>query len=168
MKGTRNDQQFELESEAYICSACGTTMMDSSQSVDFSVKLSDAYRSANGLLTGRQIKVIRGELAMSQQQFAEYLRVGVASIKRWEVGQIQDKAMDELIRIKTDPVYTQRLLQELRSQTHQETVVSNINASMQLSYTSIQRFEKRQPMVIDFSGMTCPDDLEEDQYPLAA
>jgi DNA-binding transcriptional regulator YiaG len=39
---------------------------------------------------------------MSQRQFASYLGVGVASIKRWELGQIQDEAMNNLMVLKTD------------------------------------------------------------------
>jgi hypothetical protein len=39
---------------------------------------------------------------MSQGAFSEYLGTGVASVKRWETGKIQDRAMDELIRLKTD------------------------------------------------------------------
>lgn len=40
---------------------------------------------------------------MSQRDFAAFLGVGVASVKRWEVGLIQDEAMDRLIRLATDP-----------------------------------------------------------------
>jgi hypothetical protein len=39
---------------------------------------------------------------MSQQEYSNYLGVGVASVKRWEAGQVQDRAMDNLIRLKTD------------------------------------------------------------------
>jgi hypothetical protein len=40
---------------------------------------------------------------MSQQEFANFLGVGVASVKRWELGKIQDKLHDDLIRQKTAP-----------------------------------------------------------------
>jgi hypothetical protein len=39
---------------------------------------------------------------MSFRAFAAYLKVGEASPKRWEAGLVQDAAMDELIRVKTD------------------------------------------------------------------
>ena len=38
---------------------------------------------------------------MNQDEFARHLEVGVASVKRWEFGQVQDKAMDLLIRTRT-------------------------------------------------------------------
>jgi hypothetical protein len=37
---------------------------------------------------------------MSQEEFAAYLSVGVASVKRWELGKVQEKSMDDLVRIK--------------------------------------------------------------------
>jgi hypothetical protein len=37
---------------------------------------------------------------MSQEEFAAYLSVGVASVKRWELGKVQEKSTDDLIRIK--------------------------------------------------------------------
>jgi transcriptional regulator with XRE-family HTH domain len=45
----------------------------------------------------------RRNLGMSQQQFAKYLGVGSSSVKRWELGWIQDKAMNDLILLRTDP-----------------------------------------------------------------
>jgi hypothetical protein len=37
---------------------------------------------------------------MTQRQFAEFLRVGEASVKRWETWLVQDASSDELIRVK--------------------------------------------------------------------
>jgi hypothetical protein len=34
---------------------------------------------------------------MTQRQFADFLPVGIASVKRWEVGEIQDPAMNRLM-----------------------------------------------------------------------
>ena len=42
------------------------------------------------------------------------LRVGVASVKRWELGLVQDEAMDELMRVKCDPKYGRESLEALR------------------------------------------------------
>jgi hypothetical protein len=53
---------------------------------------------------------------MSQQRFSEYLGAGVASVKRWELGQIQDRAMDELIRLKTDVEAARENLRSLEEQ----------------------------------------------------
>jgi transcriptional regulator with XRE-family HTH domain len=50
---------------------------------------------------------------MSQRQFATYLGVGVASIKRWELGQIQDEAMNNLMVLKTDLAAAKQNLLEI-------------------------------------------------------
>jgi len=39
---------------------------------------------------------------MSFRTFARHLKVGEASPKRWEAGLVQDRAMDQLIRLKSD------------------------------------------------------------------
>ena len=65
--------------------------------------LADKYRSAHGLLTSEELKERRERLSMSQAKFAEYLGVGIASVKRWEMGKVQESAMDALIRLKTEP-----------------------------------------------------------------
>ena len=62
-------------------------------------RTADAYRRNHRLLTTEQIKAIRRVMGMSQRQFAEFLRVGEASVKRWETWQVQDASSDELIRM---------------------------------------------------------------------
>jgi transcriptional regulator with XRE-family HTH domain len=59
-------------------------------------KIADAYRRDHDLYTSEEIKAIRGKI--TQQQFADALGVGVASVKRWELGLVQDKGNDRLIR----------------------------------------------------------------------
>ncbi|PIR15264.1 MAG: hypothetical protein COV48_15340, partial [Elusimicrobia bacterium CG11_big_fil_rev_8_21_14_0_20_64_6] len=44
----------------------------------------------------------------SQEEFSHYLGVGIASVKRWELGKVQDPAYDELIRLKTNYAYAQK------------------------------------------------------------
>ena len=39
--------------------------------------------------------------------------VGSASIKRWELGKIQDEAMDKLLRLFLDPEYARRHAREM-------------------------------------------------------
>jgi hypothetical protein len=53
---------------------------------------------------------------MSQQSFARFLKVGVASVKRWEAGLVQDEAMDELIKVKSDLPTARANVRQLESQ----------------------------------------------------
>jgi putative zinc finger/helix-turn-helix YgiT family protein len=105
LTGERNGEEFTVRAEGLVCPACGFKTIDNDQGGEFTRLVSDAYRAKHGLLTGIQIRQARKLLGMTQQNFAAYLKVGVASVKRWELGLIQDAAMDELMRVKTD-VYT--------------------------------------------------------------
>ena len=44
---------------------------------------------------------------MSQAAFANYLKVGEASIKRWETYFVQDVVQDDHIRLKCDEAYAE-------------------------------------------------------------
>jgi putative zinc finger/helix-turn-helix YgiT family protein len=113
LTGTRHGEPFTVELQGVKCGECGFETVDSIQSVEFSQLVSDAYRRAHGLLTSAEIRTRRARLGLSQQEFADYLGTGSASVKRWEVGQIQDRAMDALIRLKTDPQAARENLQTL-------------------------------------------------------
>jgi DNA-binding transcriptional regulator YiaG len=84
----------------------------------FTRLISDEYRRAHGFLTSGEIRS-RAWLGMTQQRFSEYLGTGVASVKRWELGQIQDRAMDELMRLKTDLAAARKNLRSLEEQLHE-------------------------------------------------
>jgi len=68
----------------------------------YDIALADAYRKIKGLLSTKEIIGIRRKLGMSQQMLADFPGVSVRSVKRWEHGCIQDKAMDELIKLKSE------------------------------------------------------------------
>lgn len=101
MDGEYAGEKYTATTEAMVCSSCGFTTLHASQIDGFRTKLADSYREAHGLLTSGEIRTIRSRLGMSQEGFAKYLGVGVASVKRWELGRAQDQSSDELIRLKS-------------------------------------------------------------------
>jgi HTH-type transcriptional regulator/antitoxin MqsA len=111
--GERYGEQFTVAMDGLRCDRCGFVTIDSKQSARFTQLVSDAYRKAHDLLTGAEIRAARDRLGMSQRDFSDYLGVGNASVQRWEAGQVQDKAMDGLIRLKTDPDAARRNLKQL-------------------------------------------------------
>jgi len=86
---------------ALVCPSCGFKTIRGSDMTEYMKLAADTYRRKGGLLTSEEIRSRRQFLGMSQEKFASYLEVGTASIKRWELGQIQDKGMDHLIRLVT-------------------------------------------------------------------
>lgn len=111
--GTRNGETVKVFMEGVVCANCGYKTVEANRMGEFALKVSDAYREAHGLLTSEDIRHRRHRLKMSQSQFARHLGVGVASVKRWELGQIQDEAMNTLIVLKTDSEAAERNYQEV-------------------------------------------------------
>jgi len=87
---------------AYSCDSCDYKTVHGSQMAEYMRRAADEYRKGEGLLTSGQIRAARDGIGMNQEKFAEYLGVGIASVKRWELGQVQDRAMDNLLRLRTD------------------------------------------------------------------
>lgn len=73
------------------------------------------FNRKHGLLTSEDLKQARKRLGFSQAQFASCLRAVITSVERWEAGLIQDQALDELIRLKTDPEYARRNVREIEN-----------------------------------------------------
>ena len=85
--------------EQYICQVCGVEASTIDQAADIQKAISDAYRKAVNLLTGKEIVDKRKRLKLTQEALAKRMNVGIASIKRWEGGTIQSKSMDHALRI---------------------------------------------------------------------
>jgi putative zinc finger/helix-turn-helix YgiT family protein len=115
--GSRNGEEFTVSIDGFECPVCGFKTIDNEVSGLFTQRISDEYRRAHGLLTSAEIRARRKRLGMNQRQFSDYLGVGMASIKRWELGNVQDRAMDELIRLKTDRAAAKQNLDALERAT---------------------------------------------------
>jgi len=98
-KSSFRSVDIEYPTEAYICVNCGLEAGTVQSAGEVQRELANAYRKKVGLLTGREIKSLRKNKGMTQQQLAGAMNVGVASIKRWETGIIQSRSMDEYLRL---------------------------------------------------------------------
>jgi putative zinc finger/helix-turn-helix YgiT family protein len=91
-----------VELMGWQCPSCGHQTLYGTEMTEFGRLLADEYRAEHGLLTSREIVAIRNRLGMSQDLFAKFLgNAGVASVKRWELGKIQDRIHNDLILEKT-------------------------------------------------------------------
>jgi len=162
LTGSRHGEDFVVIVDGLECTDCGHKTIDNNQSGEFTKAVSDAYRTAHGLLTTREIRDRRNLLGMTQQSFAEYLGgVGVASVKRWEQGQIQDRAMDGLIRLRTDPDTARRNLKELEQQVAENCVLGNAvlnGQNVELSVLLGRSYKKQTPIKLDKSSLSFLDD----------
>jgi putative zinc finger/helix-turn-helix YgiT family protein len=161
LDGERNGEFFTVTMDGLRCEQCGFQTIDSNQSAEFTRLVSDAYRSAHGLLTGAEIRARRQAMGMTQAEFAAYLGTGVASVKRWESGQIQEKGMDELIRLKTDPEAAKRNLDSVVSHIPEPRVLA-IAPGIELTFAGEQLWwAPEAAMTVDFdeadfdAGQSC-------------
>ncbi len=102
LAGEVRGERFLVSMEGLVCPKCSYRTVEGVDLPDYMRLVADAYRSKHGLLTSREIRSRRQQLGMSQAEFADYLGVGVASLKRWEMGRVQDVSSDELIKLRTD------------------------------------------------------------------
>lgn len=91
---------FHVHSPAMVCTKCGWTSVSLGQADALRRATADEYRRRHKLLTSEDIKAARQRLGMTQREFASFLGVGEASVKRWETWLVQDRSNDELIRAK--------------------------------------------------------------------
>jgi putative zinc finger/helix-turn-helix YgiT family protein len=90
-------KRVKFRAQHYSCPVCGIEADDLGLAAANQKALSDAYRRTAKLLTGEQIIAGRKKLGWTQEELARAANVGIASVKRWETGQIQTKAMDDIL-----------------------------------------------------------------------
>lgn len=105
LTGEVRGETFTVEMPGLECPACGYKTIEGPDSAEYERLLADKYRAAHGLLTSEEIRSRRNKLGISQEEFAHYVGVGVASIKRWEWGRIQDEQSNTKLVDATHPVY---------------------------------------------------------------
>jgi putative zinc finger/helix-turn-helix YgiT family protein len=95
---TFRGEDLSIDRRAYVCPSCGMEAGTVQSVGALQRAIAEAYRRRRGLLTGDEIRTLRTAKCMTQEQLADTLSVGIASIKRWETGAIQTESMDRLLR----------------------------------------------------------------------
>ena len=88
----------------YYCDKTDEIYMDERQIRDNDLRLKDAYRVHEGLLTTGDIKAIRKKYGITQNDFSIVLGWGEKTITRYESYQVQDRAHDTILKkVDRDP-----------------------------------------------------------------
>ncbi|MBA3721106.1 MAG: DUF4065 domain-containing protein [Parachlamydiaceae bacterium] len=117
-------EEIEVVVPSYVCKHCQTPLMDGAQMNLLRRISADKYRKLHGLLTSEEIVKFRTMLGMSQAAFANYLKVGEASIKRWETYYVQDVVQNDHIRLKCDEAYAEFNALEVHWKCHAPDIFS--------------------------------------------
>jgi len=107
LEGEVRGEKYVVEIRGLVCPKCGYKTVDGPDTPEFARLLSDKYRAVHNLLTSEQIRGLRKSFQETQEQFAKRLGVGIASVKRWEMGKIQDEHSNALILEKTKVLVTE-------------------------------------------------------------
>jgi putative zinc finger/helix-turn-helix YgiT family protein len=77
------------------CGNCGEIVLDDAANR----RISDALRTAAGLMLSEEIRQRREALGLLQKQVASALQISESTLSRWETGaQIQQRCMDRFLR----------------------------------------------------------------------
>lgn len=117
-------EDVEVVVASFVCTKCQTPLMDGEQMNKLRRSAADKYRKKHNLLTSEEIIRYRASLGMSQAAFANYLKVGEASIKRWETYYVQDVVQDDHIRLKCDEAYAELNALEVHWKSHSADIFS--------------------------------------------
>jgi len=117
-------EEVEVVVPAFVCTNCQTPLMDGEQMNMLRRSAADKYRKQHNLLTSEDIIKYRTALKMAQSAFANYLKVGEASIKRWETYFVQDVVQDDHIRLKCDEAYAELNALQVHWKSHSADIFS--------------------------------------------
>lgn len=86
--------------ECYICDHCGADPIYTDQIRRNQLRIADAKRSHDGMLTGAHICAVRKQLGLTQAQASEVFGGGANAFSKYERGDvIQSAAMDKLLKV---------------------------------------------------------------------
>lgn len=103
------------EASYLFCELAEELYMDEQQMQDNDIRLKDAYRKKEGLLTSSDIRNIREKYGISQSDLCMLLGWGGKTITRYESHQVQDKAHDTILKkIDQDPEWFLSLLNDAK------------------------------------------------------
>ena len=93
-------QTLSVDVEYSVCSQCDAEVILPDQIKRNDCRVRDAWRKADGLLTGAEIVALRNQLGLTQQQAAQAFGGGANAFSKYERGEVtQSAAMDKLMRL---------------------------------------------------------------------
>ena len=130
--------------EYAVCQHCGEEMILPDQIKRNDCRVRDAWRKADGLLTGAEIVELRKKLGLTQQEAARVFGGGVNAFSKYERGDvIQSEGMDKLMRLALEeqPLDVYRWLRERAGLPAENSYGNNIVP-----------FSKPGPLIVESAG----------------
>lgn len=132
-KATFKNIKVDYKASYLYCDIAEEVYMDEKQMQENDIRLKDAYRKKEGLLTSKQIRDIRVKYNISQSDLCVLLGWGAKTITRYESHQVQDKAHDTILKkIDQDPEWFLSLLNDVKSNLSIESYQKYLQAATSL------------------------------------
>ena len=109
---TVKGEPIEVLAQVAICPHCNQDLYDDELDSQTQQSVFNQYRQQHGLLTPKEIQRIREKYKLSQKAFSRLLGFGEVTIHRYELGSIQEKTHDLLIRQAEDADFIHRRYEE--------------------------------------------------------
>lgn len=130
---TFKNKKVAYEASYLYCDAAEELYMNEQQMQENDIRLKDAYRKSEGLLTSSDINGIRAKYGISQSDLCILLGWGGKTITRYESHQVQDKAHDTILKkIDQDPEWFLSLLNDARVHLSAESYQKYLNVATTL------------------------------------
>ncbi|MBO4325707.1 MAG: DUF4065 domain-containing protein [Clostridia bacterium] len=116
-QATFKNRKVSYDALSLYCDAADELYVDEELLQENDIKLKDAYRREEGLLTSAEIIAIRAKYGITQSDLCTLLGWGGKTITRYESHQVQDRAHDTILKkIDNDPEWFLTLLKEAKSE----------------------------------------------------
>lgn len=110
------NRRVTYEASYLYCDTAMELYTEEQQMQENDIRMKDAYRRIEGLLTSEEIRGIRTRYGISQSDLCTLLGWGGKTITRYESHQVQDKAHDTILKkIAHDPEWFLSLLREAKN-----------------------------------------------------
>lgn len=130
---TFKNTAVEHDAVYFYCDAADELYMDEQQMRENDIRLKDAYRRQNNLLTSEQIMDIRSKYDITQSDLCSVLGWGGKTVTRYESHQVQDRAHDMILKkVDQDPEWFLELLKGSDSELQNEAYERYFKAASML------------------------------------
>lgn len=134
------------------CDVADGMYMDEQQIQENDMRMKDAYRKAESLLTSGEIIGIRAKYGISQSDLCTLLGWGKKTITRYESHQVQDKAHDTILKkLDQDPEWFLSLLNDAKENLQAESYQKYLDAATVL-YEKDQDSYLRKAIEASYAG----------------
>ncbi len=133
---------INVEVEYYKCQDCGEEFENSKSAIDPYEASYREYRARKNMLQPEDIREFRIEHGLTQKEFSDLLRIGIATVNRYENGALQSESHDRVIKLAMEPRNFLSLVsnsQGILSDFKKQKVISQLEEETELSWLEITK-----------------------------